>query len=155
MCQVFQSAGAYAVIAWGITEILDGVISRFGWPDWIATRVVVLFVVGFPVAMWLAWVFDWTPAGIRREAPWTTRNWVSATGAVLFGTWRPEPAASAAQSTILLTIGLLAIAAATERVGIGTGITNAYTRHPGVTASAVATAEPAGQRPALRSLSSA
>lgn len=82
--QVFQSAGAYAVIAWGITEILDGVISRFGWPDWIATLVVVLFVVGFPVAMWLAWVFDWTPAGIRRDAPWTARNWVSATGAVLF-----------------------------------------------------------------------
>lgn len=36
-------------------------------------------------------------------------------------------------------ITLAAIAAATERIGIGTGITNAYTRHPGVTAAAIAT----------------
>ena len=62
--QVFQSAGAYAVIAWGITEILDGVISRFGWPDWIATLVVVLFVVGFPVAWWMGIHLQQGPRGI-------------------------------------------------------------------------------------------
>jgi hypothetical protein len=28
-----RAAIAYAVVAWGITEILDGIISRFGWPD--------------------------------------------------------------------------------------------------------------------------
>ena len=30
---VVRAAIGYAVVAWGITEIADGVISRFGWPD--------------------------------------------------------------------------------------------------------------------------
>lgn len=72
--QVFQSALAYGAIAWGATEILDGVITHFGWPAWLATLVVILFVVGFPVAMFLAWTLDWTPRGIRREEPWTATD---------------------------------------------------------------------------------
>ena len=82
--RVYQTAGAYAVIAWGLTEILDGVISRFGWPDWVATLVVILFVMGFPVAMFLAWVFDLTPGGIRREEPWSATGWVSIISAAVF-----------------------------------------------------------------------
>jgi hypothetical protein len=39
---------------------------------------------------------------------------VFAIGAVLLGAWTPDPTSSGAQSTILITIGLLAIAAATE-----------------------------------------
>jgi len=72
--QVLQSALAYGAIAWGATEILDGVITHFGWPAWLATLVVILFVVGFPVAMFLAWTLDWTPRGIRREEPWTAMD---------------------------------------------------------------------------------
>jgi TolB-like protein len=82
--RVYQTAGAYAVIAWGATEILDGVIPRFGWPDWLATLVVILFVTGFPVAMFLAWVFDLTPGGIRRTEPWTAMGWLSIIAAVVF-----------------------------------------------------------------------
>jgi TolB-like protein len=82
--QVYQAAGAYAVIAWGATEILDGVISRFGWPDWLATLAVIFFVVGFPVAMFLAWIFDWTPRGIRRDEPWTAMGWLSIVAAGIF-----------------------------------------------------------------------
>jgi len=82
--RVFRAAAAYAVVAWGATEILDGVVSRLGWPDWIATLVVIVFVVGFPVAMFLAWAFDWTKAGIRRAEPWTAKGWLSIALAVVF-----------------------------------------------------------------------
>ena len=82
--RVFRAAAGYAVVAWGATEILDGVISRFGWPDWIATLVVILFVVGFPVAMFLAWVFDWTGEGMRRTEPWTATGGLSVVLATLF-----------------------------------------------------------------------
>jgi TolB-like protein len=82
--EVFQTAGAYAVIAWGVTEIVDGVVERLGWPEWLATATVILFVVGFPVAMFLAWVFDWTPQGIRRDEPWRARSWASVAAAGLF-----------------------------------------------------------------------
>lgn len=82
--RVFRAAAGYAVVAWGATEILDGVISRFGWPDWIATLVVILFVVGFPVAMFLAWVFDWTGEGMRRTEPWTAAGGLSIAMAAIF-----------------------------------------------------------------------
>jgi TolB-like protein len=81
---VVRVAIAYAVAAWGVTEILDGVISRFGWPDWIATLVVIVFVVGFPVAMFLAWVFDWTKDGIRRTEPGTAVGGMSIVLAIIF-----------------------------------------------------------------------
>jgi TolB-like protein len=82
--EVYQTAGAYAVIAWGVTEILDGVISRLGWPDWWATLIVILFVVGFPVAMFLAWVFDWTSEGIQKTEPWTAMGRVTIVAAIIF-----------------------------------------------------------------------
>ena len=57
---------------------------RFGWPDWIATLAVIIFVTGFPVAMFLAWVFDWTPQGIRRDEPWSAASLASLAVAGLF-----------------------------------------------------------------------
>lgn len=82
--RVYQSAAAYAVVAWGITEILDGIVSGLGWPDWLATLAVILFVTGFPVAMFLAWVYDWTPDGIRRSAPSGPLGWLPALLAAVF-----------------------------------------------------------------------
>ena len=82
--QVFSAAGAYAAVAWGVTEILDGVVERFGWPDWIATLVVIVFVTGFPVAMFLAWVFDWRDGGIHRDEPWSASSRLSLVAAVAF-----------------------------------------------------------------------
>lgn len=82
--RVFRSAIAYAVVAWGITEILDGIVEGLGWPDWIATLAVILFVTGFPVAMFLAWVFDWTPEGIRRTGPAGAMGRLQIVAAALF-----------------------------------------------------------------------
>ena len=76
--RVYQSAVAYAVVAWGITEILDGVVSGLGWPEWLATLAVIVFVTGFPVAMFLAWVYDWTREGIRRTASSAPLGWLPA-----------------------------------------------------------------------------
>ena len=82
--RVYQSAVAYAVVAWGITEVLDGVVSGLGWPEWLATLAVIVFVTGFPAAMFLAWVYDWTPEGIRRTASSGPMGWLPAAFAILF-----------------------------------------------------------------------
>jgi TolB-like protein len=82
--RVYRVAAAYAVVAWGVTEILDGVIEGLGWPDWLATLAVILFVVGFPVAIFLAWVYDWTPEGIRRTAPSGPLGWLPGVMAFVF-----------------------------------------------------------------------
>lgn len=64
--KVFQTAAVYIAVAWGATEILVTVAERLFMPAWIPTLAVIAFVVGFPVAMFLAWAFDITPEGIRR-----------------------------------------------------------------------------------------
>jgi len=64
--KVFQTAAVYIAVAWGATEILVTVAERLFMPAWIPTLAVIIFVVSFPVAMFLAWTFDITPEGIRR-----------------------------------------------------------------------------------------
>jgi TolB-like protein/Flp pilus assembly protein TadD len=64
--KVLQAAAIYGAVAWGVTEVLVTVVEQLFLPQWVATLVVIGFVVGFPVAMFLAWTFDITADGIRR-----------------------------------------------------------------------------------------
>ena len=64
--KVFRVAIVYAVVAWGLVEIVATVEAPLGLPDWIDTLVIVLVVVGFPLALVLSWAYDMTPAGIIR-----------------------------------------------------------------------------------------
>jgi TolB-like protein/Tfp pilus assembly protein PilF len=87
--KVFQTAALYVAVAWGATEILVTVTEQLFLPAWIAPLVVILFVVGFPVAMFLAWTFDVTPDGIRRTTIRSRRGKISlvlALGLLVAGT---------------------------------------------------------------------
>lgn len=65
--RVLQAALIYAAAAWSITEILSFLIDAVPvFPDWSRALVAILFVVGFPIAMFLAWRFDLGPDGIQR-----------------------------------------------------------------------------------------
>ncbi len=64
--KVFQTAAVYIAVAWGATEIAVTVVDRLFLPAWVSTLVVIVFVVSFPVAMFLAWTFDVTRDGIQR-----------------------------------------------------------------------------------------
>ena len=66
--KVFQVAAVYAVMAWLIIQVIDVVSDPLKLPDWLATVVIVLLAVGFPIAMVLAWAFDLSPTGIERES---------------------------------------------------------------------------------------
>lgn len=63
---VVQAAAIYGAVAWGVTEVLVTVVEQLFLPQWVSTLAVIGFVVGFPVAMFLAWAFDLTADGIRR-----------------------------------------------------------------------------------------
>jgi len=67
--RVGKVAIAYGAIAWGVTEATSVVLPALGVPDWSVTFVVVFLLVGFPVAMVLAWIFDVGPEGIERTEP--------------------------------------------------------------------------------------
>ena len=63
---VIQVALVYAVVGWALIEIVATIEEPLGLPDWVDTLVIVLVIVGFPLALLLSWVFDLTPAGVVR-----------------------------------------------------------------------------------------
>ena len=64
--RVGKVAIAYGAVAWGVTEASSVVLPALRVPEWAMTFIVVFLLVGFPIAMVLAWVFDATAEGIQR-----------------------------------------------------------------------------------------
>lgn len=67
--RVFRVAGLYGVVAWIIAEVSSVVFPVLLLPEWTVTFIVVLLMLGFPIAMVLAWAFDIGPQGIERTPP--------------------------------------------------------------------------------------
>lgn len=67
--RVFRVAVVYAIIAFGILQVADIAFPALKLPEWSITLVVALTLLGFPVAMVLAWAFDITPRGVVRTEP--------------------------------------------------------------------------------------
>lgn len=66
---VWRVAIAYALAAWLVVQVATQVFPFFKIPDWTVRLVVILIVIGFPVAVGFSWVYELTPEGIRRTAP--------------------------------------------------------------------------------------
>jgi TolB-like protein len=64
---LYQVAVAYAVIAWLLIQVATQVFPFFDIPNWIVRPVVLLLIVGFPIALVWAWAFELTPGGIKHE----------------------------------------------------------------------------------------
>ena len=67
--RVGRVAIAYLAVAWAVTEASSVILPALRVPEWTVTFVVVFLLIGFPVAMILAWVFDVGPQGIERTEP--------------------------------------------------------------------------------------
>jgi TolB-like protein len=65
--QVFRAAAWYGGLAWLAVEVANTVFPQFGLPGWSVRAVVVAAVLGLPVALALAWWFDLSAMGLRRE----------------------------------------------------------------------------------------
>jgi TolB-like protein/Tfp pilus assembly protein PilF len=63
---VYKVAIAYAVVAWLLMQVASQIFPFFEIPNWAVRLVVLLLVIGFPVALILAWAFELTPEGIKR-----------------------------------------------------------------------------------------
>ncbi|HEX9773376.1 MAG TPA: tetratricopeptide repeat protein [Steroidobacteraceae bacterium] len=66
--KVVRVAVVYVLIAWVLIQIADATFDPIGLPGWAHRLVIVLTVLGFPLACGLAWAFDVTPRGIERTA---------------------------------------------------------------------------------------
>jgi TolB-like protein/predicted Zn-dependent protease len=65
--KVYRVAVAYVAVAWLLTEVASTVLPTFHVPEWVLQGIIILLVLGFPVAVLLAWAYQWTPEGIRLE----------------------------------------------------------------------------------------
>lgn len=64
--KVLRTVGAYAVAVFVVLQLMDAAVEPLRLPDWIPTLVVIVLILGFPLAFILAWHFDITPHGIRK-----------------------------------------------------------------------------------------
>src|SRR6516162_11792083 len=83
---VYKVAIAYAVVAWLLIQIATQVFPFFEIPNWIVRLIVLFTLLGFPLALTIAWAFEMTPEGLRRAddvAPneyiprWSTRKFAA------------------------------------------------------------------------------
>ena len=64
---VYRAAVVYAMVAWLLTQIATQVFPFFDVPNSAVRFVIVVLVIGFPIAMLLAWLYEFTSKGFVRE----------------------------------------------------------------------------------------
>src|SRR5690348_6297790 len=112
---VYKVAVAYAIVAWLLIQIATQVFPFFEIPNWAVRLVVLLLILGFPIALFLAWAFEITPEGIKRAEDVSPQEsitkhtgrkliWLTlmlaviAAGLLAFQLFRPKSATTAATS---------------------------------------------------------
>ena len=63
---VYKVAAAYAVVGWLLVQIATQVFPFFEIPNWAVRLIVLAIVIGFPIALVVAWAFELTPEGLKR-----------------------------------------------------------------------------------------
>jgi TolB-like protein/Tfp pilus assembly protein PilF len=63
---VYKIAVAYAVVGWLLVQVSTQVFPFFEIPNWAVRLVVLAIVIGFPIALVIAWAFELTPQGLKR-----------------------------------------------------------------------------------------
>jgi TolB-like protein/tetratricopeptide (TPR) repeat protein len=59
---------AYVVIGWFLAQVAEFAFENFGAPDWVLKSVVVVLMLGLPLALFFAWVYEITPEGVKKES---------------------------------------------------------------------------------------
>jgi TolB-like protein len=65
---VFRVAVAYVVLSWLILQMGDLLFDLMGLPEWANRIVLVILLLGFPVAVIFSWVYELTPEGVKKES---------------------------------------------------------------------------------------
>ena len=63
---VYKVAVAYVIAGWALSQGIAQVFPVFDVPNWVIRLIVMLIIIGLPIALVLAWMFELTPQGIKR-----------------------------------------------------------------------------------------
>ena len=90
---VYKVAVAYAVVGWLVIQVCATIVPALHMPEGITTAVVVLVLLGFPIALVIAWAFEMTPEGMKRTEDvspgeklpqWSRRKFVALIAVIAF-----------------------------------------------------------------------
>src|SRR3546814_5027546 len=81
--KVFRVAAAYLVATWVAVQAASIALPAFEAPDWTLRVVILLFALGFPVVLMLAWALERTPEGLHLEARTVGNKRMAAIAALL------------------------------------------------------------------------
>ena len=120
---VYKVAVAYIVGGWALAQGLAQVLPVFSVPNWVIQVLVVLIILGLPVALGLAWAFELTPEGLKRTeevdpitaAAHKKRTWIYVVivgaivsiGLFFLGRYSAAPTQRAAADTSVKSIAVL------------------------------------------------
>jgi len=71
---VFRVAIVYVVTAWLIAQVAELAADSFGAPAWVMKMIITMLALGTPVAIVMAWAYELTPGGLRRDSGTATRQ---------------------------------------------------------------------------------
>lgn len=121
---VYKVAVAYLLAGWALAQGVAQVLPVFSVPNWVIQLLVVLIILGLPIALGLAWAFELTPEGIKRTEtadamPEATRRkkyvWIYvvviggllSTGLFFLGRYSAAPTQNAAADVSVKSIAVL------------------------------------------------
>ncbi len=81
--KVFKVGAAYLVVGWLVIEVAATILPQLNFPEWAPRLVTLLILLGLPITLVLAWMFDVTPGGIKSDASKAGTKAVIAVAAVL------------------------------------------------------------------------
>lgn len=64
---VFRVGIAYIVVSWLIAQVAELALASFEAPGWVIKTILLVLVLGFPLALFFAWAFELTPEGLKKE----------------------------------------------------------------------------------------
>jgi len=71
---VIQVAAIYLIVGWIVVQVTVTAAPALNLPDWFDTGIIFLVILGFPIALVLAWAFEVTPEGVKRSGAPGTRT---------------------------------------------------------------------------------
>jgi len=66
--KVFKVGAAYLVVGWLLIQVSSTVAPQLNLPDWAPRLITLIILIGFPITLLLAWIFEATPEGIRVDS---------------------------------------------------------------------------------------
>lgn len=64
---VFRAAGAYAVGAWVLLQVIAVISEPLGFPPWVMTLLIIVIIAGVPITVVFSWIYEWTPEGFQKQ----------------------------------------------------------------------------------------